>query len=107
MPDSEGKLTQDEKARVVQRVTSMWRDHTCPHCGNPNWLVGDHLVQPITLGPNNSIQLGGGAGYPQVMLISVGCGYTRFFNAVVLGILPAASPEGTPAVPEGTSDVKS
>jgi hypothetical protein len=31
----------------------------------------------------NSLMLGG-VGYPQVMLISIGCGHTLFFNAVML-----------------------
>jgi hypothetical protein len=107
MPDTDGKLTQDEKQRVIQRITSAWHEpRFCPYCGSPQWLVGDHLVQPVTLGANVSMMIGGGIGYPQVMLISAGCGYTVFFNAVVLGILPGGA-EGTPAVAKETSDVKS
>ncbi len=108
MPDKVGKLTQDEKNLVVQKLQTVWTGtQNCPICGNPNWLVGDHLVQPVTLGPGSGLMLGG-IGYPQVMLISVGCGHTLFFNAVMMGILPAGHPEGTPVnPPPGGSNVQS
>jgi hypothetical protein len=106
MPDKNGLLTSDEKERIAKRIESMWTGsaRNCPICGSNQWLVGDHLVQPVTLGPNNSLMLSG-PGYPQVMLIST-CGHTLFFNAVILGVLPAQQ-EGTPAPPSGGSDVKS
>jgi hypothetical protein len=110
MPDKDGKLTTDEKNRVVQKLQTTWMGsaQNCPICGNSHWLIADHLVQPLTLGPNASIQLGGAAGYPQVMLISVGCGHTLFFNAVMLGVLAAADPQGPPVTPpSGGSDAKS
>jgi hypothetical protein len=107
MPDKDGKLTLDEKNLVVQKLLATWTAQNCPICGSPNWTVADHLVQPFTLGPNAGPMLGG-VGYPQVMLISVGCGHTLFFNAVMMGILPAARTEGTPVNPQpGGSNVQS
>jgi len=86
MPDKDGKLTQEEKDRVAAWLTAKAvGDQRCPICGDPNWIIGDHIVQPITIGANNSLQLGG-VGYPNVLVISQRCGYTRFVNAVIIGI---------------------
>jgi ribosomal protein S27AE len=94
MPDQSGKLTEEEKAQVLAWVAEKGKagNPNCPVCGSPNWLLADHLVQPITLGANRSLLLGG-IGYPQVMLVSTVCGYTRFLNAVVLGLIPPTAPE--------------
>ena len=41
----------------------------CPFCGDPSWVVADHLVQPITLGADQTLELGTGVGYPQLSAI--------------------------------------
>jgi hypothetical protein len=68
----------------------------CPFCGDSTWVIADHIVQPITLGANQNLLLGGNVGYPQIMVISAGCGFTAFLNAVVLKIAPPAEPSATP-----------
>jgi len=96
MPDEAGKLTADEKQLVndwIEKNASL--DLKCPVCGDSNWLVGDHLVQPLTLSARMNLMLSG-PGYPQVMLISQKCGHTIFFNAVVIGLVKPPHPEGTP-----------
>lgn len=90
MPDKDGKLTDEDRNKVIawlgQYPPALGANSPCPICGSTTWMIGEYLVQPITLGPNITIQLGG-PSYPQVMLISVPCGYTRFINAVIMGIL--------------------
>lgn len=86
MPDDKGKLTLAEK----QVILEWWRRHrngqtmACPVCNNPDWIIADHVVQPITSASNLII---GGEGYPQIMLVSKQCGYTIYFNAVMIGII--------------------
>jgi hypothetical protein len=94
MPGPDGKLTEEDRAKVVAWLSQYPKaaDSQCPLCSSPEWMVAEYLVQPITLGPNTSLQLGG-IGYPQVMLISNPCGYTRFVNAVIVGVLPGSKPE--------------
>lgn len=88
MPDNTGVLTEKDKAKVIAWLGSRGVPiPACPFCGSREWAIGDHLVQPVTLGPQNALQLGG-IGYPQVMLVSQKCGYTAFINAVVVGLLP-------------------
>src|SRR2546425_13340153 len=90
MPDNDGKLTEEEKQRILNWTKEHWKGQVnCPICASPNWIIGDHVVLPITLGKDSNLMLGG-PGYPQVMLVSQPCGYTIFFNAVVIGIAPGA-----------------
>ena len=90
MPDSEGKLTPEDKEKVRQWLANTGKAFPpCPFCSNTNWGVADHLVAPITLGKELAMQLGGGRAYPQVMLISSGCGHTVYFNAVMIGLVPS------------------
>jgi hypothetical protein len=89
MPDATGKLTEEEKNRVGAWVKEKGKagvNPNCPVCGSPDWFIADHLVQPMTLGANRSLLLGG-IGYPQVMLVSLPCGYTRLLNAVLMGVI--------------------
>jgi hypothetical protein len=91
MPDQDGKLTDSEKEQVLRllRPSGIFAGVECPICKSREWIIADHLVQAATLGPNNSVQFGG-LSYPFTMAISVPCGHTLFFNAVVLGFIPAA-----------------
>jgi hypothetical protein len=95
MADKDGKLSQEEKKVVVQWIArhQSATKNLCPICNSDKWIIGDHLVQPLTLSGDKGIMLGG-VGYPQVLLISDPCGYTRFFNAVLMGVAAAAPKEG-------------
>src|SRR5438067_1595204 len=93
MPDKDGKLSAEERTTVVNWLEQYpaFQHSTCPICGSEDWMLAEYLVQPVTLGPNVALQFGG-TGYPQVMLISNPCGYTRLINAVLIGILPGSKP---------------
>lgn len=89
MPDDTGKLTESDKSKVAEWFNRhrQGRPFLCPICGSGNWSASEHLVQPVTLGAERQLLLGG-IGYPHVMFISNPCGYTIFFNAVLMGIVP-------------------
>jgi hypothetical protein len=92
MPDQSGKLTELEKQTIRGWLETRWKHPMpCPFCGDPSWVIADHLVLPITLGGNQDLLMGVGEGYPQVMVISAHCGYTVFLNAVMLRISPNKS----------------
>lgn len=97
MADQEGKLTEAEKEKALAWVREhQKRSADCPICGSPQWMLGEHLVMPLTLaGKPRGIQLGG-IGYPFIMLASP-CGYTRFFNAAMIGIGQEQDQPPTPA----------
>lgn len=101
MPDPTGKLSEAEKQNISETIEAKWkgRAEACPICGNTKWLIADHLVATTTLGPRGAFQLGGNV-YPLVMIISP-CGYTRLFNALMLGVRPSAEPsEAAPQLAE-------
>lgn len=97
MPDAKGTLSPEEKTKIQQWFSTEGRKlPACPFCGKPNWIAGDHLVTPIIFSGGSNLMIGG-ASYPQVMLISEGCGYTQYFNAVVIGIAAVAPKSSQPA----------
>ena len=87
MPDQNGKLTEQEKNRAIELISTKGnRSPACSVCGTRGWQLADHLVQPISQGAEGLFF--GGTAYPQVMLICRKCSHTLFFNAVALGLIP-------------------
>lgn len=93
MPDSEGKLSSDDKKTVIAHLSrpGFVMEPICPLCGKSEWFVADDLVMPPNFSPGRGLNLGG-PGYPLVMIISTSCGYTRFLNAVYVGLVPPSKP---------------
>lgn len=87
MPDTQGKLTQAEIQAVQAWMTKQGTGlHICPVCSSGQWTIGEFIVQPLVVSGGGVPQMGG-IGYPNVLLLSP-CGYTRYMNAVIMGILP-------------------
>lgn len=85
MSDKEGKLSAKEKQIIEEWLAEKWKqDVVCPVSKHNNWIVGDYLVRPLTETANGTKI--GGPGFPFAVLICGGCGYTLFFNAVVMGL---------------------
>lgn len=91
MPDEKGNLSQDEVKKIATHLNGLTegRPQICPVCGDTNWSIGGRLVQPPAIGSQFQYHFGFPA-YPLIALISPKCGYTRFINAVVAGIVPPA-----------------
>ena len=91
--DKDGKLTEGGRQHVGDwlKQHGVVNERLCPMCNKPGWDLVDHIVQPVTTGVGAMLLLGGSVGYPQVMLISRGCGHTVFFIAVQMGLYPPAS----------------
>ena len=87
MPDAKGKLTTDELARTADWIKLHWdKGGLCPVSGHNAWTVGDTMIS-TTAYTGTGISLGGSV-YPMILVICNGCGYTRFLNALVAGIVP-------------------
>jgi len=107
MPDQTGKLTREEKTRISEVINTRWagRSDTCPICGATQWFIADHLVSPVTLGAHHGLQLSGPL-YPLVQLVSP-CGYIRFLNAVILGVVsPPTVPDEAAKAAEPSQEEK-
>jgi hypothetical protein len=90
MPQEDGRLTEAEKAkfRYWLEQRSGFR-HKCSVCLNESWTIGDHLVMPVSFFGDFTVRFSG-VSYPQAMLICNVCAHTQFFNAVRIGLVPAA-----------------
>lgn len=95
MADSKGKLSELDKKAVWAWFDHHWSiGRSCPISGGNSWTVADHLVAPPVVDAAGKVQSGGGS-YPQVMMVCTECGYTRYFNAVLVGVVdPDAEPPG-------------
>ncbi len=93
MSDHEGKLTEEEKQKILAWLESHEKQpRVCQLCGSTNWLLAEHVVQPLRYGP----QIYGGVAYPQIMLISQPCGHTLYVNAVMIGLYPPSATQESP-----------
>jgi hypothetical protein len=91
MPDPEGRLSEEEKDTIRAWLDERWvvQSRACPISGHREWIVADHLVHIFRYTPRGFVI--GGPTYPHAAVICRGCGYTLFFNAVMIGLVPAGS----------------
>jgi hypothetical protein len=84
-----GLMTPEQKEMALTWLMKHWKgEKQCPICGSNDWILGDHIVfPPLFSGSGLSV---GGPAYPQFMVISVPCGHTLYFNALVSGIMAIA-----------------
>jgi hypothetical protein len=79
-------LSKNQQEKALKWLNEKWKkDASCEVCGEKNWqLVGD-MVSPLIMSGNN-INLGGNS-YPSVSLVCKNCANTKYFNAVVMGLV--------------------
>ena len=93
MPDEQSRLTAADQIAVNTWLRAHWtQGFKCPVSGHENWVVGDYVVQSPLMSPTTGFPVPG-LTYPFVPVFCGACGYTLFFNAVMIGIWRAASPE--------------
>ena len=97
MPEKDGKLLPEERNKAAEWFRTHWtQNYPCPVSGDNKWAIAEHLIMPITSAGAGGLLLGG-VGYPQIMIICGGCGFTLYFNAVMIGIVvPAEPPKEVP-----------
>ena len=86
MPEKDGKLTQEEKDKA--REWLMGKDpKKCEVCGTNTWSLSDYLYTPMSLTQGLGVSLGNSVT-PLITLTCANCSNTRFFNALVMEIVP-------------------
>lgn len=78
MPDEEGNLAEAESTDIIRKLAERGIKGTCPECSKD----GTALLRKVVWLRSTNL----GQGYPQVLVTCDNCGYTRLFNAFVLGI---------------------
>lgn len=79
MPDSGGKLTPEEKQKIIGWLNEKGKNHACPVCQENSWTLGEYLLGGMTY-QGGSLVLGG-VHYPQFFLTCSNCFFTRQFMA--------------------------
>ena len=82
-----GELTKEEAEKVNKWLLDKGVLQTCPACsaGHEQLILAPHVVShgvyvlPVAHGPVVT-------SYPFVMVVCQRCGYTRFFNSVLIGL---------------------
>jgi hypothetical protein len=82
----------EEKQRVIQWINEKCPNLKCECCGSQRWSLNEHIIAPVNL-ENGSLALGGSMTMtPQVILTCSNCGNTKYFNAVMIGLLQPSNP---------------
>src|SRR5579863_7299321 len=91
MPEITGELSDAEMDRAIAWVAEHWkgRNQDCPISGPTDWILAPHYVQYVT----GVLTRAGNISYPMIMLACKDCGYTIFFNATTIGLLPPVKTE--------------
>ena len=83
----EAGASSNERARqrdqALQWLSKHWGPQRCPICQSGNWNVGDIVATPL-LDPDLQRRGWVSTYFPVTCLT---CGYTHFFDAVVIGVL--------------------
>jgi hypothetical protein len=93
MPDAYGALTPAENAQVAEWFRTHWNNYSCPFSGPATqWQVSPHIValSSVSVGEAGILSpvLAGATAYPVIQITCAHCGYTVFFNAITMGIVP-------------------
>lgn len=92
-PEDRAKRLVGEQQRALDWINQKWKDKICPICGDMHWTIMS--VMELRQYENGSIILGGNSvTLPVVPVICNNCGYTRFFNAMMIGALKQDEPHG-------------
>jgi predicted nucleic-acid-binding Zn-ribbon protein len=62
---------------------------SCSGCGGRDWSIQNELAFALLINAEDG-QINHRKGYPMVAVTCKNCGYTAFFNAIQMGIMPQA-----------------
>lgn len=92
MPDSDGKLTEEERERAAEWFQQHWAGNTnCTSCDRNQWIIGEHIVAPPLFAKGVIL---GGTAYPQIMVVCGYCAHTVYYNAIIMGVMDSDAEDG-------------
>lgn len=80
-------LDEQKKKIALDWLGEKWpiNKRVCDVCGHSQWNLAEDIIAPMAFS-EGSIMLGG-RSYPQLMVICTNCGNTKYFNAVMIGLV--------------------
>lgn len=87
-------LSKEQETKALEWLSKKWDEtkHTCEICSSVHWMILGDIVTPSVYHPNGALFIGGNT-YPQFMVMCQSCGNTKYFNAVMSGIIESPKPE--------------
>jgi len=87
------QLTDEQKETLTAHFAKKWHDRNCPICRSNDWSLSDKVFE-LREYAGGSLIIGSTPIFPVVALACTNCGYSHFFNAIVLGIVPQSDKKG-------------
>jgi hypothetical protein len=80
-------LSKEQETKAIDWISKKCPtgSYTCEICGTGSWLVKGDIVAPMNL-INGNMTVGGNIT-PQFMIMCQNCGNTKYFNALISGVL--------------------
>lgn len=81
-------LSPEMRKKAIDWLEARWNknNRNCDFCGSNSWVLSQDIVTNLLINADGNISLGGQT-YPQIMLICKNCGNTKYFNAVIMGLM--------------------
>lgn len=82
----------EQKQKTIELLKIKWKDANnesighCSICGVKNWQLSSDIIGCVT-SINGAINFNPYNFYPMILLICQSCGYSLFFNALILGLI--------------------
>jgi hypothetical protein len=89
---TQNKLTDDEKKKIIAKLTEKKIVASCPMCGNKNFTLADgYFTNTLQMNPQGGLVIGG-PSIPTIAIICMQCGFISQHALGILGLLQ--QPEG-------------
>lgn len=85
-------MTEDDKKKFISWLEEKWPNEKrpCEVCGLLHWQLSSDITTPMVF-YGNMVHFGN--AYPKFMVICTNCGNTKYFNAVIAGVLKNSEKE--------------
>ena len=80
-------LTSSQLENIKQWIESRSPILNCAGCGGREWAIQNEVAFALLVEPKDG-HIDYHKGYPMVVINCKNCGYSAFFNAIQLGIMP-------------------
>lgn len=83
-------FSKEKQDIALKWLEDKWPRKVCDICGNMNWNLFQSMIVPMNFENGRIVD---GKVMPQVAVVCANCGNTKFFSAVLVGILNPGSEE--------------
>ena len=80
-------FTKEQQTKALKWLDEKWpkEKRHCEICGDNKWTLANDLVMPLPFTGGGLMV--GGTNYPHTLVLCNNCGNSKFFNAVIMGLV--------------------